>query len=415
MARFIGVDNMRTVLAELEPRVRESTSGVIRMIEAGTPPVRQVVFDVMVDIAQDDAYRDLSVDEMNEEVVDTVMRFYEQLAADQEVSRASQTMATSAQGTRAQPALPAPNPTLNTMREGARPGISVPLFDGEPETTVTRCISIEGGHRDTTLFPQRYRFAYDLAEPIRSVSSVVTSAIVLPVVHHTINATHLLLMVEELPSAYSFNSGDVVRRAFSKLVPKSQYSAVHTGANPRQYVVLEPIATETRTFDPPIPSLSRFTVSLVRPNGQAVSDSKDDIVIASMALGNMLAAFTTYTLKATKAFRAHEVQEDDLVVLSGCDSGNADLDAYINRPEGHVVVADPLAGAGPVAGVSITISESGHMDDAGNMVPMPGTRDVFGAHNIKDGLQIRVLNVSTQMSITLEAKCAHSGISSAPP
>ena len=421
MGQFIGLENMRTVLTALEQRVNDSDYRIAQAIESGSVPVRQVVYEVMVDMAQDEAYTGLSTSAMNEFAVDTVTRFYEQLSEDRENARRTQQSLPAPEQREPDPE-PRPMAPFNTTsaNTGSVPGIENPLFDQRPATTIVRCISIDGQDRVNSSYPERFRFAYDLAEPVRAVTAVKTCTVVLPAAYNMINCQYLLLVVEELPSAYAFNSAAPVRRAFSKLVPKSQYKATSEGSIPaREYAVLEPIANDKRTFDPPIPSLSRFTVSLLRPDGDLVSFSRDRFIVQSVAPAGEASKYdeSTFNLTLSPTIVANDFSKGDIVVFSHFASVHSAFNNFMNRSKGHVVKSTGMEteGASNVAGYanSIIIARSFEINEAGEWTGDKQVNEAFREQlEVRDD-GVRVINVSLQMSVTLEVECAHSGISNA--
>jgi hypothetical protein len=417
MARFIGLDNMLAVLDSLGQRVRNSDDGVLRAIESGSAPMRQVVYDVMLDMAQDEAYAGIPIERMNQLAVDTAARFYEQLAYEMNTMRRTQQIAPAP---RAPDALPEPSAPFQIVpsNEISAPGVTGPMYDGHPATTAIQCISIDGQDRDVRAYPDRYAFTYDLDSAIRTITSVVTATVVLPVVDQTINCPYLLLVVDQLPGVYSYNASTSVRGALTKLVPKSQWSS-HGG---REYTILEPCANDKRVYDPPIASLARLSIRLLRPNGQVVSAARDGMAVVDIAPGGP-DALATYTLTMNRAVHRREFRPEDVVVISGCSTGNNAFDTYMNRAEGHIVMAagapnPPERDVANVDGViTIVVKRAGSLDDAtGQEEATPGADSVFVGGNSLDLSEhpLGIINLSVQMSITMEAECSYSAVSSVP-
>ena len=423
MAQFISAENMRAVLTSFYTAVRAEGSGLLGVVDEDRPPVRKVVYNAMVDIARDPAYAGLHVDELNATTVEIAVDFYSRLAAQRARARDAQRMpehgalAVSTAKADPLPSDPLGAPVTNGGSSMLLPPSQDPTIgtDSSNGASVVRCLSIDSHDRDTTIFPARYAFTYELAEPVRRVQSAAARAVVLPVVQHTINCPHLLLVIDELPSAYSHNASDVVRRAFSKVIPKSQYSS--NGG--RAYTVLEPIADDKRTFDPPLPSISRLSVRLLRPDGDPVSPARDDLTIVEIELGSGdggPGGAATYTLHTDTAFETREFGEGDIVTLRGSRTGNAAFDDYINRDGGHVVLS--VVGEEPASAIgrtTVVIRHAGSMGAHGLWEPAPGADDVFtpggGQLNLA-ATPLRITNLSVQMSVTLELECAHDTLAS---
>lgn len=413
---FISADNMRNVLTALGDRIRDGDDDLLVAIESGRPPVRQAVYQMMVDMSQDTAYIGLSVDEMNRIATDSVVQFYKEIARQHAKELQTQQVVATDEGLGTDvaptPQPRAPNAALSTAA-GAVPGVTDSAAWYKPDKGTAWCLSIDGQDRNTRLYPTRYAFTYDLAEAARGVMSAVTKAVVLPVVYHTINCPFLLLVIDEFPSAYAINASDVVRRAFSKVIPKSQYSA----QGGRTYTVLEPVANDKRAFDPPLPSLGRLTASLIRPNGDLVSMSRDDFSVVRMELGydgGGPGGAATYTLTMNTAYQTDEFVPGDLVVMTGCTTGNVAFDGYINRDAGHEILG--VVGEEPQAAIgrtTVVIRRAGEMNSIGIWEPFESAEDVFDDDKrlLLADSPVRILNRSVQMSITLEVECVHSTIS----
>jgi len=415
MAPFISIENMKLVIDSLNQIIRESDDRILRAAESGHAPIRQVVYDVMADMAQDPAYDGLSLRELNHLAVETASQFYEQLASEMHAMQESQQIAPEPR--RRQTFEPEPSAPFNVANatESSLPGVVNPPLGDNTSPSIIQCISIDGHERDLQAHPSRYAFTYTLDTPLRQVTSAAAPNVVVPVVDQTINCQFLLLVIDQLPGSYSHNASGAVRTALAKLVPKSQWSS-HDG---RSYTVLEPVANDTRVFDPPIASLSRLTVHLLRPDGQDLSDARDDAKVVNIAPGGP-DDVPTYTMTLEKAKPRQEFLPMDIVVITGIRTGNHAFDTYMNRVEGHVIVKagapNPMEGTQTFDGVvTIVIKRAGNMDPAtGQEQGIPGANDVFrdtGSLDLAES-PASILNMSVQVSITLETACEQAGVSS---
>lgn len=416
MNNFISAGNMAAVLRDVDAAARAGPPQLAHAVQADEPPVRQVVYNAMVDIARDPVYAEMAVDELNALTVEIATDFYARIAEQRGSAAALDVQRLPEHATE-------PSTEHNTEYGAERGGISSIAnleFPSEaapaaparapPSGSVIRCLSIDSHDRDVHLRPDRYAFTCDFAEPVRGVISARTRAVVLPTVQHTVNSSHLLLVIAEFPSAYSHNASDVVRRAFSKLIPRSQYAS----DGGRVYTVLEPIADDHRVFAPPLPALSRLSVSLLRPDGEPVCRARDDFTVRAVELGSGdggPGGAATYTLTLNTAFATHEFREQDAVVVRGCATGNAAFDDYMNRAGGHVVLS--VVGEEPASAIgrtTVVIRHAGAMGQHGLWEPAPGADDVFPPGDGRldlTGSRVAILNLSVQISITLEVECAH--------
>ena len=271
---------------------------------------------------------------------------------------------------------------------------------------VIRCISIDGQGRDVAEYPMRYKFISTLNEALRTVSTVSASSVVISNKDHNINCPYLLLVINELSGKWTYSDREPVRRSFAKLVPQTTYSS----PKGREYIVLQPLcAGHSVQFNPPLPSLSKLSISLTRPSGELVSAARDDYCackVIQSSDGNWIVVTSTFWLTS-------EFETGDIVYLTGDSSGNDALDAYLFREQGHEVldIGRPLTDEGcnkviiRYAG-RISQSTGAYEQDekAGAAFSGSGTNNV-GEVSIK----ATMINLSNQISVTLEVGCGTRG------
>jgi hypothetical protein len=444
MARFIDVDNMRTVLAELAARLAQSPHDM-RAVVARTAPLKDVTFDTMVQMAQDPAFEGLSLPQMNQIVVQTCVDYYVASAATLAKQRQeeAESQRSSVKGVQRRsnmvregdlilPAtdLPQNMPVANSSSQilstdqGNRPEVTIkptPSSADGTESVVRRGISIDGQDRNRTLMPMRYDFTSYLSEPLRNIKEIRTTSVVIPIQDHTVNCPHLLLMIEEIAGPFQHSSNDATRRAFSKMVPKATYKGVQHAATAgeevfppsgRSYAILEPIPDIATVFSPPLSSLARLSVRLTRPNGVPISTAKDTHQVVKVTEAND----ENWMITTQSRWRRQEFARGDIVVMSACSTGVKAFDQHINRSGGHVI----LASGGAENAVAdegcntIIIRCPGDVDADGAFIvdkeAIIAFSDNSGLSEVAIATPADIINASLQMSITLEASCVQSKV-----
>lgn len=447
---FISVSNMQTVLDLLQfqlPR-RDDGFATAAINRAGTregiPPVKQVVYDIMVDIAEDAEFDGVPVGTKNDVVVDATVRYFAQLAQKANIppivassgrggrgsefarrqespsaaddyrtnvmDRVDDPFAPSAHGVQA---VAASSEFLPTEIQSRTDDV---LFDDVGKTggksgsqgeknmvEVRRCMSLDGQDRDVFTWRSRYQYCTHFDETLKQVKSVAVAAVVVPLQDHTVNAPFLLLCLDEISGLYAFNRSDSVRKCFAKLIPESTYASAHG----RTYVVLKPAFDDSVTYDPVLPALSRLTLQLTRPDGLLISKCEDTLNVVKITQssdGNWILEFDRF-------WPVQEFGRGDIVRLQHCGTGVDAVDAYVNRLEGHEVleIGKPLADEGCN---KIMIRFAGKLDkETGNYVKDPKAEPAFDGTHTKSkavgeiDVSCSAMNMSLQMSATLMIKC----------
>lgn len=419
MSRFIDVDNMRIILETFATLVSREPRSVQESVYE--QDVKKVVFDTMVRMAQDPAFADLSLGEMNRVVVETTLEYYRLLS--------SEARAPDPDVEPRPPNPPRRTPILASneaefaKEEGSRPKVEVPPMPppgSSSEVAIRKGISIDGGDRNTGSMPSRYSFTAHLLEPLRSVKQVRVAAVVIPLQDHTVNCSHLLLVVDELSGPFMHSSNDATKRAFAKLIPSRTYEGVQTTLTTddvlqtgRTYAVLEPVPDIASVFSPPLSSLSQLSIRLLRPDGSYVSDAHDAHLVVKVTEAHD----ANWMITTKSRWRRQEFARGDIVVMSGCRSGNDAMDRHINRSAGHVVIE---SGGAEVAVAdegcnTVIIRSPGIINaDGAFVVDEEATRafsDDSGLGEVTMLDPANLMNASLQMSITMEATCSQASMS----
>lgn len=260
-----------------------------------------------------------------------------------------------------------------------------PVVDASGDTLIARVcerkafpryLSVNGFDRDWTKHKDRFRFTLDLGATLhRQIHSIGVTRLVVPMEisdergmgnnpkpHYThmfsFAFPYVVLNIDEFADVYE-GSGDVSRRAFCQMVFESSYKA----PSGRGYVVLKPMQDEQKYFYPtPLASLSRLTLSLLRPNGALFNRSTDRYRVLSLEWEpinpTLLKVITTTYFDKNEIFKGDTLRFQDvtfaydLVGLANtvADAGGAvvgpavqpyfydQLAAWMNDPEGHEVV-----------------------------------------------------------------------------
>lgn len=239
------------------------------------------------------------------------------------------------------------------------------------------------------------------------------------------NFPYLLLQIDEFRDIYD-GTDDAIRSSFCQLVYYKSYQS-NTG---RGYVVLRPAQNEKKVFYPAaLSTLPTLSMSLLRPNGQLLNQSRDGLSI--MKIEHSTDQNTLYLqIFANKFFDKNEYCQGDNVQFKAyslfkiADSQrNTDIErfnAFINKAEGHEVVS---VGAANNAGYyrSFFIRAPSNFDESQGRVILDETAvqqlDIFNTTMSTDSIVAAayaadidngriqngfILNMSLQNSISLK-------------
>jgi hypothetical protein len=402
---FMSKDNMVDICTALYTRIAEDP----RLKEAADIqdlPLKPLVYDIMQGIAEDPEFAGADTDEKNRVVVMFGERMYRNhIQASEPVA-----LATPSDG------LPA---ELQSVKEGAMETTSIEermreLTNqvilppkaagqgvGQQALTHTEYLSLDSGDRDTTLQPMRYDYVVKL-DPLRSVATLRVWSVTVPlrpndpeIMSVRVNVSHVWLCIKEVSGSYSKNVADVARRAFCKLVVK----ACHDPSHGRGYIVYEPVMQDSKTFDPPLASLSTLTVSLRRPDGSLLDGSRDEFMLTGVHKNSDAAA--NWVLTMDRFWEDSSFMQGDVLRLSEVDTGFVELNAFLNRPAGHVVLA-----VGYPVGTSfktVVVRKPGEVDQGTGI--FEGNTTIHDQLSSASSLSGHVMNMSMQVSVSMSADC----------
>ena len=337
------------------------------------------------------------------------------------------------------------------------------IFDAKREhlgRSTTRNLWIFGQHRDHTLAGNRSRYKWTARADgrygfsgydIRNIKAINVTSVVLPrfsdvafgaqpgnaagsLAAQTMTFPWQCLLVD----LEGFNH---IKYSASGHLPVSSVmipDTVYTTATGRPYIVFKPAHDEKIEFDPPLVSLSDFTVSLLNPMGQILSNNyatDGELQPSSISYG----ANNTIQFGFSTAFTREMFSKNDRIIITGFnrqfpphdDDANPSTpdiiyppttamsitNQFFNREEGHVIeflsqqiqnptAADP-AGDGTTTFASFSISAAALVDQFAsgdtsyrNVIDETAINPGGGPDPAtQDGI-IYIMNVSAQVSIT---------------
>jgi hypothetical protein len=153
---------------------------------------------------------------------------------------------------------------------------------------------------------------------------------------------YITLNVDEINDVYD-GTNDNIRRSFCQFV----FDKCYKSPNGRGYIILNPIQKERKLFYPaPLPSLNRLSLSLRKPNGDLLNNSRDEYKIFKVEYEvrnkKYLKIVTNIYFDKNEFFRG------DTILLTGYtmtmrDPGMSSLmiqywHDFINRKQGHDIL-----------------------------------------------------------------------------
>ena len=229
--------------------------------------------------------------------------------------------------------------------------------------TIQKYLSVNSMDRDWTENTLRYSYSvgFNASKGImgnyKNIRAIGIGKVVIPqeiIEHHSIlnleNKTqfdhefsfsypYLNLRIDEFNDVYD-GTNDEIRKSFCKLLYHRSYKA----PNGRGYVILKPLQKEKKYFHPtPLSNLSRLSISLLKPNGFLLNQSADNCKVRKIYYSSfnphMYEVMTDMFFDRNEFFTGDVVVFKDHVVTSSTDGLSAqNLNAFINRPEGHEII-----------------------------------------------------------------------------
>jgi hypothetical protein len=338
---FISVDNYRTCFDVL--RTQASKEYGLGNLEVEVPGCRAMLYNTMLAVSREfQGEGCIQTDDMNNVAINMVLRSLLGSREDEEDAGACD------------------------------PGLagSSGLGGGDPSSSAGRAsmrmrphyVLINGFDRDWLSAPQRFSFSVSLRTPLRGVTQVWTSSVIVPAEirdeaggrrslnyvprdvflnDYDLDVPYVVLTLDELGDVYE-GANERLNRGFSKLIYHKSYRTSYG----RAYIILKPVQAEVKVFDVPT-TLSRLSVSITRPNGQLLNSSTDSHKLFKLEHE----AYNPLYLKLITCayYDRNEFFVGDTIVVSGFAiepllGPNAPktvseqlLEDFINRAEGHDV------------------------------------------------------------------------------
>lgn len=218
---------------------------------------------------------------------------------------------------------------------------------------IQKYLSINSFDREWSSAPLRYRYAVTfngMQSQYKNIKSIQIGRVVIPqeiienvnILNYpnktnfnyefSFSYPYLILRIDEFNDVYD-GTNDNVRKSFCHLV----YDQSYKSPNGRGYIVLKPIQREKKEFYPtPLSSLSKLTLSILRPNGQLLNDSSDGYKVFKVDYEPFNPNYLQ--IVTDTFFDKNEFFVGDNVVIKGYNMSSKDMCDFINRPEGHEIV-----------------------------------------------------------------------------
>jgi hypothetical protein len=435
---FLNVENMRIVVQDLESRMTQ------RHWQSVDVAPRIIVLDIMKDVDMAPDMQNMSLDDKNDFVLQRSWEIVSDMTEAKELE-------TREQHPQVPQAVEPPPRHLPTIAEPERFQSSPPAlvdesedykFNSVPEANpesraaaaefvdkivkqpwapqarpsdVVVHVSVDGFDRDTDLYPGRFRFQY-ICGDVRNVTKLKATYLNIPVdagdTTMKLGIPYVLVTFDEFSATFNDGSGNAVKRSFAKFV----LHKINGFPGARSFARLLPQGGGEREFTPPIANMNRLTVSISSPDGGLISIAEDTHRIVNVFLNND--AMANWILRTAQVWRT-DFQAGDLVRITGANSASSKVNDFLNRPEGHTIIA-----TGELVDVigqfsSIVIARPYRQDpvtrrmifdeetQAAVQALNPPGADPYG-NDVVDGMDAKILNVSLQPSLSLEATCAPS-------
>lgn len=223
---------------------------------------------------------------------------------------------------------------------------------------VEKYLALNGFDRDWSQQKERFKFSVEFSDGAntKDVRWIEISKIIIPSEIRDVRTMtnipkqhfnhsfdfgfqYVSLHIDEFTGVYIGNDN-----AFAHLVFDTSYCS----QNGRGYVVLKPMSTERLNFTPsPLSSLSRLSLTLLRPSGQLFNDSRDAYTIWSIShepINQTYLRVTTTTfhdknefaVKDTIAFFGYSMMPHETSTVSQAAYNR--FVSFVNRSQGHEIM-----------------------------------------------------------------------------
>lgn len=435
---FLNLTNMQSVMEELE-------RGMQRQHFAALPDgnARKLVFEVMKDVEDDQSTRTMGVAEKNdvtiriswaiiEEMLEKAAAKVAEPAAEPpsaeilpvpervlpklpDVARATEVEAFSSLTEKAEPVYVTGQDILSVdvdrvERDRAHADfvdkiVKQPWAPLSKPLNTTIDISIDGFDRDFDLFPDRYRFQYNCGFNVMNVIKLTATSMQIAVASGDApiiaGVPYVLLSFDEFSASYDDGANDGVRRSFCKFV----IDRITGFPGGRQYARMIPAGGGVREFTPPMHSIGRITVNVTTPDGALLSQAQDSYRVKRINLDTDAEA--NWIMRTDRPWR-NEFQIGDVIQLRGVGTASTVVNDYLNRPEGHIVIALGNDFEFVAQRYTIVIARPTKIDPATKIRVYDDEAQMALTTLATNDIDARVVNASMQISVSMVAVCAPS-------
>jgi hypothetical protein len=148
----------------------------------------------------------------------------------------------------------------------------------------------------------------------------------------TLGAPYVLLSFDEFSGVCDDGAGNGVRKSFGKFI----IDKIIGFPGSRQYAYMKPASGCAREFTPPMHSLKYLNLRFTLPDGGLISRAQDTHRVTSVTLSTDAAA--NWILQTEQSWTA-EFDSGDVIQIRGVKTASGRVNDYLNREEGHVVIA----------------------------------------------------------------------------
>lgn len=245
--------------------------------------------------------------------------------------------------------------------EDAVDALADPLLDKDtPKRIVKKYLMVNGYDRQWTLNPQRFSFSVNLSNAdasFKDIREIAATRLIIPreiIEERTTTAIpktqfeqpfglqypYVILKIADFQNVYKA-SNSASSNAFCHFI----FDTFYTGPNGRGYIHLKPIQQESITFNVnPWASLNSMSLSILRPSGVLLNESRDDTKVLRFDWNNQVNANQTLIMVTLKNyFDRNEYFTGDTIRFRGFGAGAtglsipASLVEFMNREEGHEI------------------------------------------------------------------------------
>ena len=433
-SEFMTLGNMRGVMELIESRMTETHWRAVQSHSGGN--ARQLVLQVMQEIDRDPDYASLgSVPAMNDAVVQASWGIIDELARDQAQAQAQVPDRKDRKDRKDQGPVLSDRPDMQQlMRNSLRPEpfvqenevaarsdpdlerdiarariveqiVKEPWAPPARPPDVTLNMSIDGFDRDVKAYPTRFNFQYTCGNNVRNVTRITATSLLLPVsggdVPMTLGVPYVVVSFDELSADYDDGASSTMRRSFCKFI----VDRIAGFPGSRSFAVMLPSGGGDQSFSPPMPSLQKLTVRFTLPDGGLISLAQDTHTISGVYLNTDAAA--NWVVQTGETWIT-DFEAGDIVKISGVNTSSARVNEFLNRTQGHSVVAQGAFVQFLAQRSSIVIARP-YMTDPVTRLIVPDVEAQNDLNTLTSPtISGSILNVSLQASLSLQLTCAPS-------